>query len=187
MDLKAFIKGFQDHLAPKLDTYEQAIYLYVFRHSRFEGKNDIVIGFKSARSRMAFGIGQDGSAMSENQSRKKLRSLQSKGCLQVLGVERAGTRIRLNLPSEIPGIIARSDAAKIATLDEMDFFSEPALRELIIKREGSRCFYCLKTLEPDTYVIEHVTSRPSGDNSYRNLVAACITCNNRKGPLCQHD
>jgi HNH endonuclease len=30
-------------------------------------------------------------------------------------------------------------------------------------------------------VIEHVISRPSGNNSYRNVVAACRDCNNRKG------
>jgi hypothetical protein len=30
-------------------------------------------------------------------------------------------------------------------------------------------------------VIEHVLSRPEGNNNYRNLVAACVSCNNRKG------
>src|SRR4029077_16018686 len=44
---------FQDDLAPKLDTYEQAIYLYIFRHTRFLGKEEAVIGFKAARVRMA--------------------------------------------------------------------------------------------------------------------------------------
>jgi hypothetical protein len=29
-------------------------------------------------------------------------------------------------------------------------------------------------------VIEHVQSRPEGNNSYRNVVAACRECNNRK-------
>ncbi len=69
----------------------------------------------------------------------------------------------------------------------MDFFSEPALRELILRREGSRCFYCLKSLGPSTFVIEHVLSRPTGANGYRNLVAACISCNNRKGALSAGD
>ena len=34
MDLHEFIANFHDFLAPKLDSYEQAIYLYVFRHSK---------------------------------------------------------------------------------------------------------------------------------------------------------
>jgi hypothetical protein len=50
-ELREFFQQFQDYLAPKLDTYEQAIYLYIFRHSRFLGKDEIVIGFKSARAR----------------------------------------------------------------------------------------------------------------------------------------
>jgi hypothetical protein len=45
MNIKQFIEQFQDHLAPKLDTYEQAIYLYIFRHSRLLGADEVVIGF----------------------------------------------------------------------------------------------------------------------------------------------
>lgn len=37
MDCQHFIEQFQDYLAPKLDTYEQALYLYIFRHSRLLG------------------------------------------------------------------------------------------------------------------------------------------------------
>lgn len=66
MDLGRFIIDFQDHLAPKLDTYEQAIYLYIFRHSRLTGKEDVVIGFKSARARVACGVGQKGKPISDN-------------------------------------------------------------------------------------------------------------------------
>ena len=53
MDAAQFFKQFQDHLAPKLDTYEQVLYLYVVRHSRLEGRDEAVIGFKSARRSMA--------------------------------------------------------------------------------------------------------------------------------------
>jgi uncharacterized protein (DUF433 family) len=34
MDAKAIIEESQDLLAPKFDVYEQAIYLYLLRHSR---------------------------------------------------------------------------------------------------------------------------------------------------------
>ncbi len=80
MDTHEFIEQFQDYLAPKLDTYEQALYLYIFRHGRLLGAEEVVIGFKAARRRMACGIGQDGRPMSENTAYEKLRSLQSKGC-----------------------------------------------------------------------------------------------------------
>jgi hypothetical protein len=57
MDIKEFFQDFQDYLAPRLDVYEQAIYLYIFRHSRLQGETEVTIGFRSARPQMAFGIG----------------------------------------------------------------------------------------------------------------------------------
>jgi len=60
MDLHEFIVQFQDYLAPKLDTYEQAIYLYVFRHSRLLEIEEVIIGFKSARIRIACGVVEKG-------------------------------------------------------------------------------------------------------------------------------
>ena len=79
MDLRQFFADFQDLLAPKLDTYEQAIYLYVFRHSRLLDIDEAVIGFKSARKKIALGIGTKGSAMSETTCYEKLESLIAKG------------------------------------------------------------------------------------------------------------
>ena len=37
-----------------------------------------------------------------------------------------------------------------------------------------------KKLDNSNYVIEHVVSRPEGNNSYKNLVASCRSCNNKK-------
>ncbi len=180
MDTQQFIEQFQDYLAPKLDTYEQALYLYIFRHSRLLGLNEVVIGFKSARRRMACGIGQDGSPMSENTAYEKLRSLQSKGCIEIVASERTGRRIRLKLPDEIAHVLPPPAAqAPLLSIEEMDFFETPANRALILEREERQCFYCLCALTTENYVIEHVDGKAAG-NGYRNLVAACRACNNRK-------
>jgi hypothetical protein len=181
VDVVAFLTEFQDYLAPRLDTYEQAIYLYVFRHSRLIGVDEVVLGFKSARSRMATGTGEKGKPMAEHTCYEKLRSLQSKGCLEIVTVERGGSRIRLRLPSEIPGVVVAPNAGRPVALEDMDFFTVEENRGLILLREGHKCFYCLRSLTAENHVIEHVVSRPSGDNSYRNVVAACRHCNNRKG------
>lgn len=181
MDVKAEIEIFQDYLAPKLDTYEQAIYLYIFRHSRFQDKEEITIGFKSARRNMAFGVGESGTPMSESTCYKKLRSLESKGFLKMLGAERSGTKIRLSLPSEIRGAVVSEEGNQVLDLEEMDFFAVPENRLAILFRESYKCFYCLSALNTSNHVIEHVLSRPEGNNTYRNLVAACVSCNNRKG------
>jgi hypothetical protein len=177
----AFLTQFQDFLAPRLDTYEQAIYLYIFRHSRLIGLDEAILGFKSARRRMATGIGVNGKSMAEGTCYEKLRSLQAKGCLEIVTVERSGSRIRLRLPSEIPGVVVQAEDSCPVDLEDMDFFAVEENRGLILAREGHKCFYCLRSLSPENHVIEHVSSRPEGNNGYRNVVAACRHCNNRKG------
>lgn len=181
MDYGAFIEQFQDFLAPKLDTYEQVLYLYIFRHSRFRGEAEVVIGFKSARARMACGVGEKGKPMSENTAYEKLQSLKVKGCIDIVSSERAGRRIRLRLPSEIPGTIPDPiEASAVTDIEVVDFFLTPENRILILERDEHRCFYCMRAVTADNYVLEHVISRPEGNNSSRNLVAACRECNNRK-------
>ncbi len=187
MDLNKFLLEFQDHLAPKLDTYEQAIYLYVFRHSRLIGLDDVVIGFKSARSRMAMGIGEHGKPMSEGSAYKKLTSLQAKQALTVIRTEHSGTRLKLFLPDEIPGLLPLPETEGAIALDEMDFFEVPENRLRILEREGRRCFYTLVKLDEENFVAEHVVSRPSGNNGYRNIVAASREANNRKGSMGAED
>ena len=60
-------------------------------------------------------------------------------------------------------------------------------RSYILDREGHRCFYCQRAINKETYVIEHVLSRPAGNNTYRNLVAGCRECNNRKNDTSAED
>ncbi len=178
---------FQDRVAPSLDTYEQALYLYAVRHSRLVGLTDVVIGFKSARAAMPFGIGKAGTPMSERVCYGKLRSLEKKGFVQLLGTEHGGTKLRVLLPSEIPGLLPGEASAPPLSPEDMDFFEVPENRLQIFRREAGRCFYCLRSIDEKNHVIEHATSRPNGDNSYRNVVAACRQCNNRKGASSAED
>ena len=85
-------------------------------------------------------------------------------------------------PSEIPGLMAAVSRVAIS-VEEMDFFDVRENRMLILERENHHCFYCLRGINKSNYVIEHVESRPEGNNSYRNLVAACRQCNNRKSAV----
>jgi len=47
--------------------------------------------------------------------------------------------------------------------------------------------YCMCKLNNNNFVIEHVVSRPNGNNSYRNIVAACRSCNNKKDNVLAED
>ncbi len=182
-----FLIQFQDHLAPKLDSYEQVIYLYVFRHSRLMGIEEVTIGFKSARTRMACGVGERNKPMSENTAYLRLASLQAKGCLQIVRTAHTGKVLRLLLPCEIPGVIPASMPVPQANIEEMDFFNVPENRLLLLKRENYRCFYSLQKLDESNFVVEHIVSRPNGNNGYRNCVAASRETNNRKGSMSAED
>jgi len=187
MDLHEFIVQFQDHLAPRLDIYEQAIYLYVFRHSRLLGLDEVTIGFKSARTRLATGIGESGKPMSESTAYSKLASLQAKGCITTVRTNHTGRVLRLRLPSEIAGLISEPTPEPELDLEAMDFFDVPENRPLLLKREGYRCFYTLQQLDENNFIVEHVVSRPTGNNSYRNCVAASREANNKKGAMPAED
>jgi hypothetical protein len=183
-ELREFFQQYQDYLAPKLDTYEQAIYFYIFRHTRFLGQDEAVIGFKSERARLACGIGKAGTPMSEGQAYEKVNSLHQKGCITVVQTEHKGRRIKCYLPKEMNGIVP----AELATPDEIDiekidFFNDEQNRLAILKRERFRCFYTLKLIDENSFVVEHVVSRPNGNNGYRNVVAASREANNRKGAM----
>ncbi len=97
--------AYQDHSAPLLDVYEQAIYLYIARHTLLLGTSEAVIGFKSVRKKMAFGVGQAGTPPSEGVIYQKLKRLATKGFIEIVASERTGTRIRLFAPLEITGVI----------------------------------------------------------------------------------
>ena len=187
IDLKEFFLQFEDHLAPRLDTYEQAIYLYIFRKSRLLGLDEVTIGFKSDRSRLATGVGEGGKPLSEKSCYSRLRSLEQKGCIQVVRTNHAGRLLRLSLPSEIQGVIPLPPQKSEIDVETVDFFNEPANRLLILKRENYKCFYTLQKLDKDNFVVEHVVSRPAGNNSYRNCVAASREANNKKGSTSAED
>jgi hypothetical protein len=186
-DLRQFLTQFQDYLAPKLDTYEQAVYLYCFRKSRLDEIEEVTIGFKSARHRLATGIGESGKAMSESTAYLKLATLESKGCITVVRTNHKGRVIRLHLPSEIPGIVPVHVPEKSLDIEDMDFFNVAENRNLLLKREQFKCFYTRQNLDKDNFIVEHVVSRPVGDNSYRNCVAASRETNNKKGSVSAED
>lgn len=169
-----------DHLAPRLDAAELALYLYFIRHSHLLGTSELTVGLGSAVRRLPLGIGNPGHPMCEQTAMRKLRSLVSKGCVEILEVHRRGHRLRVALPADIPGVIPPPAQEPPPSLETMDFFEDPERRLAILARENYQCFYCRRAMDSTNFLIEHVVSRPAGNNSYSNLVAACHACNTRK-------
>jgi hypothetical protein len=85
------------------------------------------------------------------------------------------------LPSEIEGVIPAVAPAPAVDLETLDFFNGRRFVGVLLDREGNRCFYCLKSIRPDSCELDHAVSRINGaDHSYRNIVASCHDCNTSK-------
>ena len=179
-DLRHEMIAFSDFVAPMLDVYEQAIFVYLLRHSHIEGSRSLTIGLKSSRHRIGLGSGDASRPMSESTLTKKILSLESKGLIERQGSGRSGTVLEVKLPSETGYANVTETAVDPFDIETFDFFEEVKGRAAILEREGHKCFYCFARLDSENYVMEHVVSRPEGNGSYRNIVAACRSCNNSK-------
>ena len=172
MNIEEFFKEYLDYAVPILETTEQAIYLYVVRHTLLEGKNNVLVSISNAAKNNSFGIGSRGGTMGISATRDKVYTLQEKGFVKVVDSTPAGLRLQAVLPSNVPSIKNIEIEAESKTpLEELDFYSDPVLRAAIREREGNRCFYSLQKITDENFTIDHVISRPEGQNTYNNLVA----------------
>ncbi len=176
------IAEIEDFLIPRkeLDAHERALYYHLFRHSRMLGTEEMTFVISASPKR---------TGMTEVTARDRLRSLEKKGCLVVNELTRNGVRLKLLLPEEIPGCLEPAEVAEaVRSIDEIDFFKETKYRPAILQREQNRCFYCLRKFSADGYALDHATAQVDhGDNSYRNIVAACHECNSRKAGMNAED
>lgn len=187
MDARTALEQFQDHLAPQLDVYEQAVYLYALRHSRLVGKPNVTIELKDVQHKIAKGLGRRGSRLTPQTCLNKLKSLDAKGCVELAASNRRSVDIHVLLPSEMPDVVTGEAPAVAPDLDGVDFVTVAENRRRILKRDDGRCFYCRKKINESNSVIDRASPRPAGDNGYRNAVAACRRCSNRKGESAGED
>jgi hypothetical protein len=168
----------QDYLVPKLDTYEQAIYHYIFRHTYLMGEQSTL--FSNKRAQIGFGSGAEGTPPSESSRSKKLRSLEQKGAVKILDRSHKGMLVSIILPKDIEGLICPSQEFDI-NLEHLDFYKDKRLLDSILEREGYRCFYTGKIITKDTCYLDHVIAQSvRGNNSYKNIVASCYDANSMK-------
>ena len=168
----------QDHLVPILDTYEQAIYHNIFRHTFLIGEKDTLFSLKSAS--IGLGAGQAGSTPSESQRSKKLRSLVEKGAVKIIERSHKGILVEIVLPNEIPNLISNLETSEI-NIEHVDFYINRKLLPVILAREESRCFYTGKKITVEKCYLDHVIPQSNGgNNSYKNIVATSYDANSMK-------
>lgn len=174
-------KQIEDLMVPRLrpSVSERAVYSYLLRHSRLEGKRQVRFSMPSLAR---------GTCVSEKAAKRAVRRLVARGVLRLIERGQAGHVVEVRLPEEIRALHSQKRAgggaarpAGAANLERVDFQATRALRGAIYAREGGLCFYCLLRLTPKVRCIDHVVPCVRKErNSYRNLMACCAECNSLK-------
>jgi hypothetical protein len=171
-------KQFEDLVVPqlKLSVVDQAVYSYLIRHSRLEGKRRLHLSM--------YRLGR-GTRLSAAGARHAVRRLVAKGALRLVERSKAGHVIEVRLPEEMRRVrtkVAVGSSSGGTYLENGNFWKDKALRQAIHRREGGACFYCLRRVKARLQCIDHVVPQVRcGPNSYRNLVSSCGDCNAQKG------
>ena len=175
MDIRQVITEIEDHLVPrlKLDVGEARLYYHLLRHSRLVEKHEVLISVAQIAEVLN---------CSKNTVIPRLRTLQDKKVIDVTNTGWAGSRIKVFLPREIPDAVLEKAAPEVLDIEAIDFYKDTKYRPAILEREQGRCFYCRRKLTDEDSGLDHAEPQNAqGTNSYRNVVAACHSCNSSKG------
>jgi hypothetical protein len=155
----------------KLDAYERSLYYHLARHTRAEGKESALFSVAGLARRLG---------ISDYAVRDRIRSMDQKGCIKIEERSKDGHQIRVFLPDEIAGLPSNDTKEVPVDIEAIDFYSDRRWADVLLKRDDSRCFYCLRELRSN-WVLDHVVAvAHGGTNSYRNIVACCHECNAAK-------
>jgi DNA-binding Lrp family transcriptional regulator len=175
MDIGRVVTEIEDHVVPrlKLDVGEARLYYHLLRHSRLVGKHDVLVSVAQIAEVLN---------CSKNTVKPRLRTLQDKKVIDVTSTGWAGTRIKVFLPREIPDAVPEETAPEVLDIEAIDFYKDTKYRPAILEREQWHCFYCRRALTDEDSGLDHAEPQNAdGTNSYRNVVAACHSCNSSKG------
>jgi len=169
------IQDIEDHLVPRLrlDVIETRIYYHLLRHSRLIAKHEVVVSVAQLCDAMN---------CSKSAIKPRLRTLEEKRIIEITSTGWAGTTLKVFLPQEVPGAIPEHGEEDMIDIESLDFYKDARYRPAIFERDGGRCFYCRRALTEGDSGLDHVEPQVAkGNNSYRNVVAACHACNSSKG------
>ncbi|HVU27653.1 MAG TPA: HNH endonuclease [Verrucomicrobiae bacterium] len=190
-ELPELVASIVDYLQPILLPYEAAIYWHMFRHSII-ATGDVFVRVSvrglqegivtSMRSR------QEGNSMSYGTVQDSLAGLCEKGAISLAGeTNREGTPYRVHLPEEIKicqDAMATAQKEQLPKIDpkrELDFYNVKENRLKVFERDKYLCHYCKKQLTRFSATLDHIQPvSKGGDNSYDNLVTACLLHNSQR-------
>jgi len=117
-----------------------------------------------------------------------LLGLEKFGAIKKAGdTNREGTLYQLYLPEEIDlckefmQAKAVAEPPPIDEKKEKDFYNIRENRYKVFERDGYKCHYCGKQLTRYSATLDHIQPiSKGGDNSYDNLITACLHCNSSR-------
>lgn len=167
-----------------LNVIQRAVYSHLLLHTRLEGKLRLHFTLPELSRNVR---------ISRGPVRDALHRLSGHGALKFVDRGYDGYVVEVRLPAEVPASrIPPAQAAKTETtnpgkpplvpnLEDLDFLSNRKLRQTIHEREAGKCFYCQRHTSQRSRCLDHVVPRAmSGQNSYRNVVSSCASCNWQK-------
>ncbi len=173
------IKELVDFVLPDLTPYELSFYLFLLRKSHFEdGSSEISIGKRT----IAYNCGKGTRADKANFAHvtRVLKSLESKGCIEIGDTTRKGTLYRVKLPYQIP-FVAKRIATSGKAESVIDYFNDPAKRRELFERDKWLCYYCgEKVTEANATLDHYIPVSQGGTSSKDNLFTSCLVCNSVK-------
>jgi hypothetical protein len=189
LDLPLIIQKIVDDLQPLLSPYESAFYWYAFRHSiAKKGNAHVRLSTRSMQQGLVKSAHSIKNTISLGKVRKILRVLESIGAIRKEGEpNRDGTPFRVLIPDEIEACLkfrlerTAAEPLRKVTMTDIDHYNVRENRIKVYERDNYKCRYCDKQLTLLTATLDHVTAvAKGGDNSFDNLVTACLDCNSRK-------
>lgn len=190
LEMPSIVCSIVDYLQPLLRPYEAAIYWHLFRKSVIAtGQQLARASTKGMRQGVITSSSGQGAELSYSSVQEALARLEEKGVIAKVGeTNREGTLYKINLPEEIEmcqQLMAQEKAEAVLPIDEqreLDYYNVAENRLKVFERDSYKCHYCGKQLTRFTATLDHIqpVSR-GGDNSFSNLVTACLHCNSRRG------
>ena len=178
-ELENILIDIQDDLVPILDSYEQAVYHYIFRHTFLIGKKRTC--FSAGSADIGYGSGAKLTKPSKKTRSDRLRTLEKKGCIKIIERSHRGITVELILPQDIIGLKTDTNTADSIDIENLDFFKDKRLLKTLLTREDNRCFYTGKKINVNNCYLDHVIPQAAGgDNSYKNIVASSYDANTLK-------
>lgn len=189
LELPSIVASVVEYLHPLLTPYEIAVYWYLFNRSIVRTGEQYARSSTRGMSAIAKSASGQSDELSYGVLKKTIDALKEKEIVLVVGdTNREGTLYKVAIPDEIPlckELMLQQASEEVSTIrikKELDFYNIQENRLKVFERDGYKCHYCLKQLTRFSATLDHIQPvSKSGDNSYDNLVTACLHCNSERG------